>query len=79
MITSTVPVRWKLRQYLNSINVTPYALAKTVGMPMASMYRLLANPNPKQIDNDRLGQFLNALHEMGHETKLTDLLEYTRD
>jgi predicted transcriptional regulator len=73
-----MPIKWKLKQYLEQIQVTPYALAKAVNMPLPSIYRLLANPEPKQIDSKRLGQFLDALNGMGHKTTLTDLLEHTK-
>jgi Cro/C1-type HTH DNA-binding domain len=76
MIISGVPIRWKLREYLESINVTPYALAKAVDMPMPSMYRMLANPTPERIDSKRLGQFLDVLHGMGYKTELSDILEH---
>lgn len=71
-----MPVRWRLRQYLERVGVTPYALAKAVGMPLPSMYRLLANPEPRQIDAARLGEFIAALRGMGHDAQLADLLEY---
>ena len=71
-----MPIRWTLREYLASIGVTPYKLAKTLDMSMATMYRLLANPVPKQIDNERLGEFITALRAMGHDTQITDVLEF---
>ena len=76
VIASAMPIRWKLRGFLETHNVSPHALAKHIGILPANMYRMLRGEGPKMFDRDVLGRIIRGLRELtGEPVSVSDVLE----
>jgi predicted transcriptional regulator len=76
VIASAVPIKWKLREYLEANEISPYALAKHVGLEPPNMYRMLRGDGPKMFDREVLGRIIRGLRELTNKpVSVADVLE----
>ena len=67
-------VRWTLKDYLQSHNLSTYALVRSSGLAPNTVYSL-ARGEQNQIRLDTIAGVLGGLRELvGHEVALTDIL-----
>ena len=64
VIDSNMPIRWKLRETLEQLRITPHALAVEIEMAPANMYRLLRGEGPKTFDREVLSRLIRGLREI---------------
>jgi predicted transcriptional regulator len=80
VITSDVPIQWKLRAYLEAHNITAYALAKAAQIAPPNIYRMLKGEGPKMFDREVLGRIIRALRDLtGKPVSVSDVLEEEAD
>ncbi len=78
MVPSSMPMKWKLPEFLNKHNITVYKLAKETTIARNTLYNL-TNKTPIRIDLETLNALIPALERMtGQRVELNDLLEYER-
>ena len=71
-----MPVRWKVREYLQAHNITPYRLMKTSGLSQGTAYRLAHN-SFNSVNAEIIDSVIRALRELtGEDVQVSDLLEY---
>lgn len=71
-----VPVRWKVRQYLEAHNLTPYRLMKESGLAQGTVYRLV-NGDTQNLNATTLDATIRALRTLtGKPVDIPDVLEY---
>jgi predicted transcriptional regulator len=76
VITSDVPIQWKLRAYLEAHSITPHALAKAASIEPPNIYRMLRGEGPKMFDREVLGRIIRALRDLtGKPVSVSDVLE----
>ena len=72
----TVPVQWKVKQYLQARNLTPYRLMKESGLAQGTVYRLV-NGDTRNLNADTLDATIRALRTLtGEQVDISDVLEY---
>lgn len=72
----TVPVRWKVKQYLEAHNLTPYRLMKESGLAQGTVYRLV-NGDTQNLNATTLDATIRALRTLtGEPVDIPDVLEY---
>jgi predicted transcriptional regulator len=80
VITSVVPIQWKLRGYLEAHNITAYKLAQAAQIAPPNIYRMLRGAGPKQFDREVLGRIIRALRDLtGKHVSVSDVLEEEAD
>ncbi len=78
MVHSSMPVHWRLREYLSEKGITVYRLSEESGVPKNTLYNL-TNKKPARIDLTTLNAVLPALERLtGSPVELTELLKYER-
>jgi predicted transcriptional regulator len=76
VITSVVPIQWKLRGYLEAHNITAYRLAQVAEIAPPNIYRMLRGEGPKQFDREVLGRIIRALRVLTDgPVSVADVLE----
>ena len=81
MINSFMPTRWKLKEFLQEHDISPYALSQqTTGkLSMKSVYNLVADTPPTNIRTTTFDALIPALEQLtGKHVDITDLLAYER-
>jgi hypothetical protein len=76
-----MPTRWKLREFLEAHNITPYRLAQeTAGqLGMKSIYNLVKEPPPDRLRIRTFDVLIPALERLtGEAVQVSDLLDYER-
>jgi DNA-binding Xre family transcriptional regulator len=69
-------VRWKVKEVLNTHDITPYRLVKASGLAQATIYRLV-NDDTTGLSTETLSVLLGTLRELtGEELGVADLLSY---
>jgi DNA-binding Xre family transcriptional regulator len=69
-------VRWKVKEVLNSYDITPYRLVKASGLAQATIYRLV-NDDTTGLSTETLTVLLGTLRELtGEALGVADLLSY---
>jgi DNA-binding Xre family transcriptional regulator len=72
-------VNWKIRQFLDKHNITPYRLWKESGLARQTVYTL-AHDKGDRVDLGALGTVLFTLEKLiAKPVTLDDLLEVVRD
>ena len=72
-------IRWKVKEFLQAHDITPYRLMKDSGLAQGTAYRL-ANNDVGAVNNETLDAVIKALRERtGEEVKIQDLVEYYPD
>ena len=75
----TMPVRWKLKQYLESYNITVYRFWKASGIAKGTAYRL-ANGDTRNLSADTLDATIRALRDLtGEVVEPNDIIEWTEE
>ena len=73
---ATMPVKWKVKEFLQAHNITPYRLMKESGLSQGTAYRL-ANNNFNSVNADIIDALIRALRSLtGRKVNVQDLLEY---
>jgi predicted transcriptional regulator len=76
VITSVVPIQWKLRAFLEAHNITAYKLAQAAQIAPPNIYRMLKGEGPKMFDREVLGRIIRALRVLtGKPVSVADVLE----
>lgn len=71
-------IEWKVKEFLQANNITPYKLMKTANLARGTAYRL-ANNKGNGIDLKTLDSVLQALNELAEEdVNIADVIEYRR-
>ena len=76
-------ILWKLPEYLEKHNLTPLQVEREsvkAGAPLGknSIYRLIKDDGPSNVNRNSLAAIINALRSLtGEEVTPNDLLEYT--
>ena len=71
-----MPVRWKVKQFLDAHQLTPYRLMKESGLAQGTVYRLV-NGDTQNLNATTLDATIRALRTLtGNEVDITDVLEY---
>ncbi len=69
-------VRWKVKEVLNTHDITPYRLVKASGLAQATIYRLV-NDDTTGLNTETLTVLLGTLRELtGEDLGVADLLSY---
>lgn len=82
MINSCMPTRWRLKEFLQDHEITPYALSQqTAGkLSMKSVYNLVADTPPTNVRVTTFDALIPALEQLtGRRVEISDLLGYERD
>ncbi len=58
---------------------SPVDMAKAAGVPRQTIYGFLARKHHKRIDLNMLDSIISQLRSYGHNTQLTDLIQYVED
>ena len=75
----TMPVRWKVKEYLEAHDLTPYRLMKESGLAQGTVYRLV-NGDTRNLNADTLDAAIKALRSLtGKSVSVSDLLEYEEE
>jgi DNA-binding Xre family transcriptional regulator len=75
-----MPLRWKLKNLLEQLEVNPHQLARQMEIAPPSIYRLLRDDGPENFNRGTLHNILSALESLtGKELVIGDLIEYERD
>lgn len=75
-------VRWRLADYLESRNLTAYALGKAIGTArMNTIYRIARRDEEQtRVDFTVLASVLDGLRKLtGEDVQIADILEYVPD
>lgn len=79
-IPDVATYRWKLPEYLEANEITPYRLGVELGghKRIPVIYRLAKKDKPPtRVDLDTLGELIKGLRALtGKDVQLSDLLEY---
>ena len=71
-------VKWKVKAFLDSHDITPYRLMKESGLAQGTVYRLV-NDDTTGLNTETLNAVLDALSDLtGKALNVNDVLEYTR-
>lgn len=72
-----MPLRWKLREILDTHEITPYRLTKESGLAFSTVYRI-AGGTTDALHGKTADAILTALHRItGKNFNLSDLVEWT--
>lgn len=72
----TMPLRWKLRELLDSHDITPYRLTKESGLAFSTIYRITGG-NTDALHGKTADAILTALHRLtGEHFSLSDIVEW---
>jgi len=75
-----MPLRWKLKNYLDAHGISVYALAKKVEGHLSRNATYHLTHNPKGIQFDTLEAIISALRQLtGTPVEVTDLLGYQEE
>jgi len=58
---------------------TPVAMAEAAGVKRQTVYNFLARGDHQRVDLDLLNSIITQLRRYGHDTQLTDVLEYIEE
>jgi DNA-binding Xre family transcriptional regulator len=73
---TVMPVRWKVKEFLQAHNITPYRFMKESGLAQGTAYRLV-NGDTRNLNADTLDAAIRALRTLtGAHVSFSDLLEY---
>ena len=76
---ATMPVRWKVKEYLQARDITPYRFWIESGLAKGTAYRLV-NGNTHNLNTDTLDATIKALRTLtGESVSVSDLLEYQEE
>jgi hypothetical protein len=76
----SMEIQFKLKNFLEANQVTPYALAQKMGTAHPTIYRLLRSTTPRQYSADMLAGVIAALRTLtGKPVSIADLLEYKEE
>jgi DNA-binding Xre family transcriptional regulator len=76
---ASMPVRWKVKEYLEAHSLTPYRFMKESGLAQGTAYRLV-NGDTRNLNADTLDATIRTLEALtGQPVQLSDVLEYTRE
>jgi predicted transcriptional regulator len=76
VIASDMPIKFKLRSFLEANEISPHALAKQAGLEPPNMYRMLRGDGPKMFDREVLSRIIQSLRLMtGKPVSVSDVLE----
>lgn len=71
-----MPVRWKVKEYLEANALTPYRLMKASGLAQGTVYRLV-NGDTLNLNAATLDAIIKALRKLtGKHVIISDVLEY---
>jgi DNA-binding Xre family transcriptional regulator len=71
-----MPLRWKVREFLDMHGVTPYRLMAATGLAQGTVYRLARN-EATSVNTETLELVLVALRKLtGKKVELQDLLVF---
>lgn len=74
-MTTTMPITWKLKPFLDSNSITPYRLSKESGLAMSTIYSL-SNDQPERLDMNTLDTIMSTLERLtSKRISFDDLLE----
>lgn len=72
-----MPIAWRIKEFLDDHDLTPYRLVQASGIPQGTVYRLV-NGDTRNLNADTLALTLDALRVLtGEPVGLDDVLEYT--
>lgn len=72
-----MPVKWKVKEYLQAHGLTPYRFMKESGLAQGTAYRLV-NGDTRNLNADTLDAVIRALRTLtGKPVDVADLLEYS--
>ncbi len=75
----TMPVRWKVKQFLEAHRLTPYRLMKESGLAQGTVYRLV-NGDTQNLNASTLDATIKALRTLtGKRVDIPDVLEYREE
>ncbi len=75
----TMPVRWKVKQFLEAHSLTPYRLMKESGLAQGTVYRLV-NGDTQNLNASTLDATIKALRTLtGKRVDIPDVLEYREE
>jgi predicted transcriptional regulator len=73
---AAMPVKWKVKEYLQAHNLTPYRFWLESGLAKGTAYRLV-NGVTNNLNNTTLDATIRALRSLtGEPVTITDVLEY---
>jgi DNA-binding Xre family transcriptional regulator len=73
---AAMPIKWKVKEYLQAHNITPYRFWKESGLANRTAYRLV-NGKTHNLNTETLDAALKALRSLtGKPVSVADLLEY---
>ena len=76
---ATMPVRWKVKEYLEAHEITPYRFWIESGLAKGTAYRLV-NGDTNNLNTDTLDATVKALRTLtGESVSISDLLEYQEE
>ena len=76
---SQMPVRWKVKAYLEAHNLTPYRLRKESGLAQGTVYRLV-NGDTVNLNAATLDATIKTLRKLtGEHVDISDVLEYREE
>ncbi len=74
-----MPIKWKLKELLDTHDLTPYRLMKESGLAQGTIYRIV-NGEANGVDTATLDATIRALRELtGQQINVADLLEYQEE
>jgi len=69
-------IAWKLREYLDTHNLTPLTVETRAGLGRNSIYRLMRGTGPERLDRSTLARLIGTLRDLtGELVTPNDLLE----
>ena len=73
----TMPIRWKIKEYLEERKITGYRFMKASGLPKRTAYRVV-NGDARNLNVDTLDATIRALRELtGESVEPNDIMEWT--
>ena len=74
-----MPVKWKVKQFLDVNGLTPYRLMKASGLAQGTVYRLV-NGDTQNLNASTLDATIKALRTLtGKTVDINDVLEYQEE
>lgn len=71
-----MPIKWKIKDFLESNEITGYRFWQASGLPKRSAYRVV-NGDARNFNADTLDATIRALRDLtGKSVNVADLLEY---
>ena len=73
---ATMPIRWKIKDFLRAHSITGYKFMKTSGLPKRTAYRIV-NGETRNLNSDTLDATIRALRELtGKPVQPNDIMEW---